>query len=181
MKYIVLFVMLFSGCINKHAKLVVDNDVTINRLIKIKEKAIQIFYKRAASEIKTKKIKIYRNGKNSFIYLKNKKIYLSTDTAAKFNGDLCSLISKDFIDPIVIPSHNPVVSVLFILNSKGNIISKGLLRPDLDNYFNEFTLRRLREISDTHSFTPARINGMAVNSIFKYSIQFSNLQCSELT
>jgi len=156
-----------------------DNDV-ICFVKNIKDKKITICHKNKLGDCKETKYKVNTNKDGVFIKLiKNERTYLVTDTPPKFQGNLCSLFTSEFREPSELFTHNPVVSIIFVINSKGDIVQKGFLRPDLKYFFNEYTNNVIEQIENTNAFLPALIDSVPVSSIYSIVISYSDLNCIE--
>ena len=125
--------------------------------------------------------KMNKDKEYRFFNFKEQKVYFDVDKKAIFNGDLCGLFTLDFKDSDKLYNHSPVVSLIFIVDNEGTIISKGFIRKDIAGYYNDYALKILSQINDKKAFLPAIVDGKTQSSIYTLSVHFSNLKCIEVS
>lgn len=174
-----LLLLLFSLCISSsnHSY---DN-CTISLFQKHKERKIKFCsnYDLNNKICEVEMFKIYCKEDHKYLKMDGQKVYLSADQNPTYKGEICEKFYSKFKEPDPFFTHDPVLSLLFIINSKGDISHKGFLRPDLEDYYNNYVSDILCEIENTNTFNPALINGEPVSCVYSLYLYFSDLDCKE--
>lgn len=130
-------------------------------------------------ELETVNLKIFKSNKYKYVHYDGVDLYLNPDTAAAFVGDICSEVTKDFVDTSALFKHNPNVVITLFIDSSGNVFDSGFQRQDYEMYYNYQALKAIVNISEK-KFTPALIEGTAVASIFNIAVFYSNQSCIQI-
>jgi hypothetical protein len=112
--------------------------------------------------------RIKRVNNHNYITVGGKSVFLDYDTAPVYENDLLAFFKNNFQDPAIIPGNSPFVFLVFIIDEKGQIISKGFDRNvNMDSYQQQF-FELLKKVNG--KFSPAVVDGKKVAS--RYSFYF---------
>ncbi len=138
----------------------------------IKKKEIDIYHdftfsnKTTYQRLKSKRGK---RRKSYFIY-EGLKVFIDVDTVAVPKINIIETLAQDWKMPTINNSLLPIAKLVFIIDSNGYILNKGLLHPTLLDEYNELILQKMNKLN--FGFTPAMVDGKSVSSLFILTVNF---------
>lgn len=123
--------------------------------------------------------KVLKDGAFSYIKIGGKPYYLNCNEPPSLVNDICNELKK--IEPdTTLRYGEPLakgITVAFLINNKGEIVTSGLARKASDTYYENKTLQLLKKYNSQLK-EPSRLQGKAVSCLLRISCIFGQGPCS---